>query len=663
MSAARAAARNKPVLVVKAGRAPEGAKAAASHTGALAGADDVYDAAIQRAGMLRVYSTEDLFDAAETLSRAHPFRGDRLMIMTNGGGPGVLAADAVALGNGHLTALCPDTLRQLDEILPASWSRGNPIDIIGDAPVERYVETLKVLQRDPDTDAILFIHAPTAIVPSAQIAEALAQVVSQSPRNVFACWLGEDTVAQARKIFRNAGIPTYGTPEQAVRAFLDVVSYRHNQDLLMETPPSAPVEFVPDVDKAKAWVKNALSSNRRVLTEPESKAVLAAYGVPIVKTHVANTPEGAASIAEEMGFPVAVKILSPDIIHKSDVGGVVLDLDSPNAVRAAAQAMQRRLRELLPDAALTGFTVQAMARRPRAFELIIGVASDPVFGPVILFGQGGTAVEVIGDHAIALPPLNLNLAKEVISRTRIAKLLAGYRDRPPANHDAINLALMQVSQLVCDIPEIVELDINPLIADETGVLALDARIRIAPAVLSGHGRLAIRPYPKEQEEWFDWNGMRVLLRPIRPEDEHQHSEFFSALTPEDIHFRFFSMIRQPAHSQLARMTQIDYDREMTFIAVARDEHGQDQTLGEARAVFDPDNVTAEFAIIVRSDLKERGLGTILLKKVIRYCREHGTQELVGEVLAKNTRMLNLARELGFVVQTPVDGVARLRLVL
>jgi acetyltransferase len=664
MSAARAAARNKPVLLVKAGRAPEGAKAAASHTGALAGSDNVYDAAIRRAGMLRVYSMEDLFNAAETLARSSPISGDRLTIMTNGGGAGVLAADALALGEGKLASLSDETLRKLDEVLPSTWSHGNPVDIIGDAPVERYVDTLKILQKDPQTDAILFIQAPTAIVPSKEIATALSIVLAHSPHNVFACWLGGDAVTEARKIFRQAGIPTYNTPEQAAWAFLQVVNYRRNQELLMQTPPSAPVDFAPAVDKAREVVRAVLASGRKILTEVEAKDVLAAYNIPVVETRVARTPEEAEAVARELGFPVAVKILSPDITHKSDVGGVALDQESAEAVRVTADAMRRRLGEHYPQARLTGFTVQRMARRTNAFELIVGVATDPVFGPVILFGQGGTAVEVIADRAIGLPPLNFNLASDLVSRTRISKLLAGYRDRPPVDHAALHRTLTQVSQLVCDIPEIVELDINPLLVDENGVIALDARIGVAPAAADGYGRLAIHPYPKELEEWIEWDGKRIMLRPIRPEDEPGHTQFFDSLTPEDVRFRFFGSIRQLAHSQMARLTQIDYDREMAFVAVEKDNDGHDLTLGVARAVTDPDNVRAEFAIIMRSDMKGRGLGAILLKKIIRYCRDRGTQELVGQVLAENTRMRNLAKNLGFTAERLLnDNIVGLRLAL
>jgi acetyltransferase len=660
MSAARAAARNKPVIVVKAGRMSEGAKAAASHTGALAGSDDVYDAAIRRAGMLRVTSTEDLFDAVETLARTRPLFGDRLAILTNGGGPGVMATDALILGQGRLAEPSQETLRKLDAALPATWSRGNPVDIIGDAPTERYVQTLQILLEDPQSDAVLFIHAPTAIVESSEIATAIAPAIAKASRNVLACWMGEDAVKQARAIFSQSGIPSYDTPEEAVRAFLQVVQYRRNQDLLMEVPPSRSSEFVHDREKAQAVVASAVAEGRAMLSEPEAKAVLAAYSIPVVDTRIARTIEEAVKVAAEIGFPVALKILSTDITHKSDVGGVALDLENAQAVDDAAKGMQKRLRQYRPNASLQGFTVQSMARRPNAQELIVGTTTDAVFGPVILFGQGGTAVEVTADRAVGLPPLNMVLARELISRTRVSKLLAGYRDRLPADLTAISRTLIQVSHLIADIPQIVELDINPLLADDHGVLALDARMRVAPSAASGVDRFAIRPYPEELEEWISWQGRQVLLRPIKPEDGTQHVEFFNALDPEDVRYRVFMRVRELQPPQLARLTQIDYDREMAFIATSEREPGRFETLGVVRAVADPDNVSAEFAVIVRSDMKGQGLGPILFRKLIAYCRSRGTRELVGEGLADNQRVIGLVRRLGGSVSHAESGTVTFR---
>ncbi|RCX33380.1 bifunctional acetate--CoA ligase family protein/GNAT family N-acetyltransferase [Thioalbus denitrificans] len=647
ISAARAAARNKPVLAIKSGRVPEGARAAASHTGALAGADHVYDAALQRAGMLRVYTVAELFDAVETLARMQPLKGDRLAILTNGGGPGVMATDALITMGGRMAELSQETLQSLDELLPETWSHGNPVDIIGDAPPERFREATRILLQDPNVDALLVMHVPTAVAAGEESARAVAQVVRGSRRNVLTSWLGHNTAEKARRLFARAGIPTYETPDMAVRAFMHMVRYKRNQELLMETPPSIPEGFTPDTETAQHIIRDALDAGRTVLTEPEAKEVLAAYGVPIVDTRIAKNVDEAVTIAEAIGFPVALKVLNHEIVHKSDVGGVVLDLDTPGEVRKAAEGMIKRVRELYPELAIA-FTVQNMARRPGAHEVIIGATDDSIFGPVVLFGHGGVAVEVIGDRAVALPPLNMGLAGELISRTRISKLLEGYRGRSAADLDAVKMTIIKVSQLITDLPEVVELDINPLFADHQGVLALDARMRIAPATVTGAARLAIRPYPQELEECTTLrSGRQVTLRPIRPEDEPAHYAFFGQLTPEDIYFRFFRSIRSLPHTEMARLTQIDYDREMAFIATATDANGKPETLGVVRTITDPDNQSAEFGIMVRSDQKGEGLGHSLLEKMVRYCRERGTGEIMAQVLPQNRAMLNLSRRLGF----------------
>ncbi|CAN5456000.1 bifunctional acetate--CoA ligase family protein/GNAT family N-acetyltransferase [soil metagenome] len=665
MSAARAAARSKPTLVIKSGRAPEGAKAAASHTGALAGSDAVYDAAIRRAGMLRVLTTEELFGAVETLAHARLLDGDRLTIMTNGGGPGVMATDALITSGGRMAPLPDDVLKQLDLVLPATWSHGNPVDIIGDAPAERYVKTLEALLKNPQSDAILFIHAPTAIVSSVEIANALVPIARHAHCNFLACWLGGDGVAQARQIFSAAGIPTYDTPEEAVQGFMQIVQYRRNQSLLMQVPSAGASEFTPDRAAASAVIRAAQAAGVQMLTEPEAKKLLAAYGIPIVETRTAATVEQAVACAQEIGFPVAVKILSHDITHKSDVGGVALDLETAEAVHEAASGMHKRLADLLPKARLDGFAVQQMARRPMAHELIVGVSTDPVFGPVILFGQGGVAVEVMADRAIGLPPLNMVLARDMVSHTRVAKLLAGYRNRPPADIDAICRILIRISQLVTDMPEIVELDINPLLADDRGVIALDARVRVVPADPSaGHlDRLAIRPYPEELERTIEWRGQSALLRPIKPEDGEAFADYFKSLDPEDVRYRMFIRMRELQPSQLARLTQIDYDREMAFVATRKRADGAWEILGDARIISDPDNVEGEFAIMVRSDLKGQGLGTILMQALIDYCLSRGMREIVGEAMSHNVLILNLVKKMGFEVKPVVgdEGTMGLRL--
>ncbi|MES2298258.1 MAG: GNAT family N-acetyltransferase [Pseudomonadota bacterium] len=645
MSAARAAARSKPTIVIKAGRAPEGAKAASSHTGALAGSDEIVDAAIRRAGMLRVNSTMELFDAVETLSCARAQNGERLAILTNGGGPGVIATDALIALGGQLAVLDAGSMARLGEVLPPNWSHGDPVDIIGDAPVERYLDALQVLLHDPGADALLFIHAPTAIVPSAQIATAAVPLILQSTRNVFACWFGGDAVAPARKIFADAGIATYDTPEQAVRGFMQVVRYRRNQELLMEVP--AVVEDLAERQAARALVEQCMADGECMLSEPHSKQLLAAYGIPTVRTLCAETAEQAQQCAREIGFPVALKVISPDIIHKSDVGGVVLDIEDAQAVAAAAQAIARRLAELQPGARLHGFSVQAMVRRPEARELIVGMASDPVFGPVLLFGQGGIAVEVTNDHAIGLPPLNMVLARDMLARTRVERLLHAYRNRAAVDIDAICEVLVRLSRMVIDLPELVELDINPLLADSMGVIAVDARVRLAPSTVGGVARLAIRPYPEELEQRIFWHGQALQLRPIRPEDGPQHLAFFKALDPEDVRSRTFMHMRELAPRQLARLTQIDYDREMAFIATRPTAGGASETLGVARVICDPENARGEFALVVRSDLKHQGLGQLLMASLIAYCRQRGVRELVGETLSHNLGLLALVARFGF----------------
>lgn len=666
MSAARAAARNKPVIVVKAGRAGHGLRAAASHTGALAGSDVVFDAVIRRAGMLRVDTLQDLFTAAQTLARLRANTSDRLTIMTNGGGGGVMAADAAARDGVVLHELDAPLRARLDAALPPTWSGANPIDIIGDAPVERYVATLSALIDTPECGAVLFLHAPTAIVASVDIARACAPLASTARHRVMGCWLGDRAVEQARGVFRDADIADYATPEEAVRAFAMLVTYRRNQEILREAPPAV-VGATTDLDAARAIVRQALAAGRAWLSEPEAKGVLHACGIPVVRTQVvAPDADAAVAAARVIGHPVALKILSPDITHKSDVGGVRLQLRNDADVRTAADAMLATVREARPDARIEGITVQAMVNRPRAEELIVGASIDPVFGPVLLFGQGGTSVEVVGDTAVALPPLNRLLAAELISRTRVSRLLAGYRDRPAARVESIIDVLLAVAQMLVDLPELAELDINPLLADADGVIALDARIRVSAEPVAGAGRFAIRPYPAHLTETMAWQGADIVLRAIRPEDEAQHRAFLERLDPVDLRMRIFYSRREFAREELARLTQIDYAREMAFIAERTGADGRRETLGTVRSVTDSENNEAEFAIIVRSDCKHLGLGHLLLDKLVRHACAEGTRTLVGAVLRENTDMLDLARECGFVrhpARPGDDGVVYLALSL
>lgn len=648
MSAARAAARHKPILVLKAGRAPAGAKAAASHTGALAGNDAVYDAVFNRTGCLRVYQLEELFDAAETLARAKPAPGGRLAILTNGGGPGVIAADALALEGGDLATLAPDTLAALDAMLPRTWSRANPVDMIGDTPGEFYGKALEVLLRDPGVDAALVMQAPVSLISTVAAAQGVIDVARRSAKPVLTCWLGDRHQVEARRLLQENGLPTYNTPEQACRAFMQLARYRQKQILLKETPPSVPEAFVPDTAAAATIIKNALAQDRSILTEPEAKSVLAAYGIPVVETRCAATGDEALAHAEAIGYPVALKILSPDISHKSDVGGVALDIETPNQLREQMAAMTARVQALATPCAIEGFTVQPMARRPRAHELIMGMATDPVFGPILLFGQGGTAVEIVDDQRIGFPPLNMSLARNLVESTRVFKLLQGYRDRPAADVEAICLTLVKLSQLIVDLPEITELDINPIWADDRGVLALDARIVAQPPVAAPGQRLSICPYPREREETRTLkDGRTVLLRPIRPEDEEAHQRFFGALTERDVQFRFLGRFKTLPHSEMANFTQIDYDREMAFIAIGPDARGCPETLGVVRAMLDSDRTHAEFAIAVRPDERTTGLDHLLMTKMIAYLRARGAGVMFCRIHRDDTYRLSLAEAFGF----------------
>ena len=671
MSAARAAARNKPVIVVKAGRSAHGVKAAASHTGALAGSDIVFDAAIRRAGMLRVDTLQELFVAAETLAHfgtrplnSLPRAGDEcLTLMTNGGGAGVMAADAAAAAGVALRELSAELIAKLDAVLPANWSRGNPVDIIGDAPVQRYTQTLQALLADDAGGTVLLMHAPTAIVRSDDIARACAPIARAHPGRVMACWLGERSVAEARRILVEAGVPDYATPEEAVHAFAMVATYRRNQALLLEAP-AATENAPPDLAAARRCVEAALADGREMLDEFEAKSLLQAYGIPTVAT-LAVAPNAAAAVeaAATLGYPVVLKIRSPDISHKSDAGGVALNLADATALRQAADTMLATLRAALPAAALDGFTVQSMLLRPLGQELIVGASVDPMFGPVLLFGAGGTAVEVLADRAIALPPLNRVLAAELISRTRVARLLAGYRNHPPAKLDAVCDVLMAVSQMLADIPELAELDINPLWADDHGVMALDARVRLSATKPAGAANFAITPYPAELVHTLSWQGQPLVIRPIRPEDEPQHRAFIERLSPGDLRLRFFSSRRELPRSEIARLTQIDYAREMAFIAVQTGDDGVPHTLGVVRALSDPDNIEAEFAIIVRSDQQSRGLGAVLLRKMVDYLKSRGTQRMVAIVRSDNRAMLELADSVGCVVRAASRDTAELYLAL
>lgn len=661
MSAARAAARSKPVVVVKAGRHTASARAAASHTGALAGSDAVYDAAFRRAGMLRVLTLEDLFDAVETLALARPPGGNQLVILSNGGGTAVMAADALVGDGGELAVLNSETAARLDDVLPATWSHANPVDIIGDADGERYAAALTVLLEERSADGILVLNCPTAVASSDVAAQAVIAALPKRPSTtVLTSWIGEREAKQPRIRFREHGIPTYDSPEDAVKAFMQMVNYRRNQAMLMETPPSLPELFQPDQGAARAQIKQALKHGRSWLSQTEATSVINAYGIPTLPTYQAATPAIVGQKARDIGARVALKINSVDILHKSDVGGVVLNIEPADAETAASE-MLARVAAAQPEAQLDGFIMQPMIRRGDAWELIAGMFSDRQFGPTLLFGHGGTAVEVIDDQALGLPPLNLKLAHELMAGTRIYRRLQGYRDVAPADLNTLAMILVRLSQLIVDLPEIQELDINPLLASNTEAVALDARIKVAAATTSGAERLAIRPYPKELEQDIPLSDGRVLwLRPIVPEDEPALQAAFARLTPEEVRFRFFVPLKLLDHLTAARFSQIDYDRQMALVLAERGIPGHSAIYGVVRLVEDPDRERAEFAIVIEQEMTGLGLGIFMLRRIIDYGCQRGVGEIYGDVLHDNTRMLNLCRALGFVSSRNVSepGVVR-----
>lgn len=658
MSAARAAARAKPVVVIKSGRHAQGARAAATHTGALAGADAVYDAAFRRAGLLRVLDTDELFAAAETLGHLQSAQGKRLAILTNGGGLGVLAVDRLIDLGGEAAALSDSVRDTLDTIVPSGWSRANPVDILGDADAERYAKASAALLEDSANDALLVMNAPNTLASPLESAKAVAERVNKLRREkflrkpVFAAWIGDTGPIAAA--FGTAGLPHYASEADAVRGFMHLVRYRDGLELATQTPPSLPEDFQPDAAAARAVIDSVLKDGRTWLDPLETTRVLAAYQIPIASATLARDPDEAAHAAATLlaeGRTVVVKVSSPDIRNKSDVGGVRLNLTNERAVREATADILKRAKDLKPGARIHGVTVHPMILRPKARELIAGLADDPTFGPVVVFGRGGTAVEVINDKALALPPLDLNLARSLIARTRVSRILKSYRDVPPADENAVALLLVKIAQMAADLPEIRELDINPLLADKDGVIAVDARVSIeglgATRRGSSHYRFAIRPYPKEWEREITLKGGRtIVLRPVRPEDEHLYPEFFTHVTAEDVRLRFFSAMKELTHAFIARLTQLDYARAMAFIAIEKD---SGKMLGVVRLHTAADFESAEYAVLVRSDLKGVGLGWQLMQMILEYARAEGVRQVRGEVLSQNTTMLAMCQQLGFTI--------------
>ena len=660
MSAARAAARIKPVVVVKSGRMAQGAKAAATHTGALAGSDAVYDAAFRRAGMLRVSDLRELFDCAETLGRVGSPPGKRLAILTNGGGLGVLAVDRLVELGGIPAAIAPATAPEARRGLAADLVRIKSGRYRWRCRCRPLCGGAEVLLADPGNDAILVMNVQTAIAPAGDIAVTVTELVSKYRKQhqrwakpVLAVWVGADQ--KIVDLLSGAGIPNYPTEDDAVRGFMYLVKHRELVTALAQVPPAMPREFEPDIDTAREIIAAALADGRQWLDPVEVKRLLEAYEIPMVPTFAAADAEQAVAYASELfaqGATVVLKIMSRDIIHKSDVGGVVLNLTTPEAVRGAAAGILARAKQLRPEARIAGVIVQAMVVRPKARELILGLADDPTFGTVIVFGRGGTAVEVINDKALALPPLDLQLARDLIERTRVSRLLRAYRDVPAAKQDAVAMVLVKLAQMAADFPEIRELDINPLLADENGVLAVDARVSVGRVEQKFKGKgpanFAVRPYPSQWQRHLEVkDGLRVFVRPIRPEDEPLIHEMLRHVTPHDLRLRFFAPMKEFTHEFIARLTQLDYARAMAFVAF---DEATNEMVGVVRIHSDSIHETGEYAILLRSDLKGKGLGWALMQLIIEFAKSEGLKAISGDVLQENTIMLEMCRHLGFEVK-------------
>jgi len=672
LSSLRAAASIKPVVVLKAGRHASGSKAAFSHTGAMAGNDAVFDTALRRTGAIRISKYAQLFSASEALLSGRLPRGSRLAILTNGGGPGVLAADAASDSGLPLALIGAETRRLLDASMPSTWSKGNPVDIVGDADCARFARAFEVLLADEANDGVLVLFCPTIRLAAAEIAKALVPLAAGSSKPVVSAWLGEADAAQGRSIFKQAGYAAMRSPEQGVEAFSYLAQFVRHRQLRLQLPP--PIGGEPEgasslqINAARAIVAQAQAQGRTLLAEDEAKSLLAACGIEVVQGHLAASAAEAKSLAEQIGYPVVLKVRAEGVTHKSDVGGVLLGLKSPEEVGLGFELIHERVLKRAPAAQFRGVLVQRMASRPSGRELIVGIARDPAFGPVISFGMGGIAVEVVRDSALALPPLNRMLAGDLIDRTRVATMLKPFRGMPGVNMDSLIDALLRVSELACEFPCLAELDINPLLADESGVIALDARVLIdrgplAPDPVYSH--LAIHPYPKSLERQLHLaDGATVLLRPVRPEDAEAQKRFVARLSDLTLYRRFHAPVRELTLDRLVRFTQIDYDREMAFVAI--DAAGADEEIrgfAQYNRVVGSDQ--AEFGIAVEDSWQGRGLGFAMMAAIETCARERQVSEIFGYVLSENDSMRGMMVARGYSAQREAgeSGVIRFRLPL
>jgi acetyltransferase len=666
MSAARAFARRKPIIILKPGRFAESARAAHSHTGAMAGDDAAYEAAFRRAGAVRVGEIAELFDTAEVLDSKRLPAGPRLAIVTSAGGPGVMATDALIHLGGKLAELSDESMKQLNAFLPPYWSKANPVDVLGDATVDRFTKALAICLGDLMVDGVLVIYTPTDSAPSTQVAQAVADSAKNAWKPVIATWMGGENVEEGRRIFVENNIPTYDTPEEAVRTYVNMCRYKGHLDQLYETPDELPAHIAPSKDHLKELLKIALKEGRTLLNEAESKDFLVTYGIPATKAQLAKDSEAAISIAEKAGYPVVIKVVSPDISHKSDVGGVIMGIGSSAALKEAYEKLLQRVRERAPTAAITGVAVETMFT-DIDYELILGAKKDKDFGSIILFGMGGTAAEFIKDFSIGLPPLNQTLAKMLLQDTKVYRMLQGFRGKPAADFEGLEEILVNFSNLIVDFPEIAEIDINPLAISNGKASALDARIIIdknyGAAGRSSHPHLIITPYPTRYiTPWRLSDGTEVLLRPIRPEDEPAEHEMLSSLSQDTLKTRFFSVMKDISHERLIFFCNIDYDRHMAIIAEVR-ENGKNRMIGVARLIMDQELTSGEVAVLVQDRFQGKRLGSKLVEMLVGIARERGLENVRAEVLTGNVRMLSVFRRLGFAIHSAPRGTSEAALQL
>ena len=663
LSGLKAAARLKPVILIKSGRHEAGCKAAMSHTGAMVGGDNVFDAAIERAGVVRAYSIAELFSAARILANNYAVQQDRLVIITNAGGPGVMSTDRAEDVGVRMAELSPESIEALNAVLPPHWSHANPVDILGDATSERYQNAMEICLKDPNIDGVLAILTPQAMTNPTQVAECIIAGAKTSKKPVLASWTGGARVQEGRDLFANSNVAHFSTPEVAVDAFSFLAKYSRNQILLQQIPTAINAEAIPDVEGARLIIERVLAEGRQVLTAQEAKAILRAFHIPVTQTIKVGSAKDAMIAAETLGFPVVLKINMPEFSHKSDIGGVRLNITSVQDIGSHFLDMEQAILQKYPEVGEVCMTVEPMYRSSSGRELMIGVVRDPVFGPAISVGLGGTMVEILKDNAVALPPLNAYMVEQMLAKTKAAKYLKAFRQLPPANKQALVNALLNVSSMVSALPEILELDINPLIVDKDGVMAVDARIKAEVShQLTPYSHMAIHPYPSElQQQCQLANGKKVIIRPIRPEDAVMEKDFVRRLSEQTKYFRFMQALQELTPEMVVRFTQIDYDREMAFVAVT-DEADSPRELGVGRYLMNPDGQSVEFALVVADDSQRQGIGSRIMKALIHKAKSKGITFFEGEVLAVNQPMLRFVEKLGFSVEKIADEQQVLRVV-